>query len=306
MRVAATRRRSSILRQPKAGIVSSFRGATPAPFPALTFPTPTPTPDDAGVVPARVLAVAHRGASRDYRENTLAAFARALELGADAIELDVRVTRDGRVVVHHDADVQWERDGTVSARRRTIDRLTLAEVRAVDLGGGARIPTLDEVMELVAGRAEVFVELKRPVVADPVVACLGRHRRPYALHSFDHDAIARLAATAPHIRRGILFDDPLHDPAVELAAHLARTGARDVWPRYDLASPALVDVAHALGARVIAWTVNDVRAGVDLVAMGIDGVCSDDVRWMRASRDAGVASPVAAASSTLAPPQMPT
>lgn len=284
--------------------MSSFRGATPAPFPALT--TSRATPEDAGVIPRRVLAVAHRGASLEHRENTLGAFARALEVGADAIELDVRVTRDGAVVVHHDADVQWDGPEAVVARRAPIADLTLAAVRSVDLGGGTRIPTLDDVMELVAGRAEVFVELKRPVVAAPVVACLARHRRPYALHSFDHGAIARLAVAAPHIRRGILFDDPIHDPVAELRAHVARTGARDVWPRFDLVTPAVIETAHALGARVIAWTVNDLRSGIDLAAAGIDGICSDDVRWMRRARDGAAISPMAGDSSTLAPPQMPT
>lgn len=284
--------------------MTSFRGATPAPFAALT--NSTSTSEDAGAIPRRVLAVAHRGASVEYRENTLGAFARALALGADAIELDVRVTRDGAVVVHHDADVPWEAQRVLGPRRVQISELTLADVQAVDLGGGARIPTLDEVMELVGGRAEVFVELKRPVVSEPVVACLARHRRPYALHSFDHDAIARLAATAPQIRRGILFDDPIHDPVAELRAHLARTGARDVWPRFDLVTPAVIETAHALGARVIAWTVNDVRAGIDLAAAGVDGLCSDDVRWMRRAADEATTSPMASDSSTLAPPQMPT
>lgn len=230
------------------------------------------------------------------------AFARALELGVDAIELDVRVTRDGIVVVHHDADVRLAPRGP----RAPIERLAAAELRAVDLGGGIGIPTLDEVMELVAGRAEVFVELKRPVAEDAVLACVARHRGPYALHSFDHDAIERLAERAPHIRRGILFDDAFVDPMLELTAHLRRTQAHDVWPRHDLVTPALARAARLHGTRVIAWTVNDAQAGRAAVAAGVDGICTDDARWLLALRQPTLGSPAALPSSTLAPPMMHT
>lgn len=262
--------------------------------------SPASAPSTADALPRRLLTVAHRGASVEHRENTLEAFARALELGADAIELDVRVTRDGTVVVHHDADVPRP----AASGRTAIAALTLAELRTVDLGGGARVPTLDEVMELVAGRAEVFVELKRPVEEAPVVACVARHRAPYALHSFDHDAIARLAVRAPHIRRGILFDDPLVDPVLELTAHLHRTLAHDVWPRFDHVTPGFTDAAHALGARVIAWTINDARTGYDAARLGVDGICTDDVRWLLALNATAAGSPRPARSSTLAPPPM--
>lgn len=256
---------------------------------------------DATALPRRVLAVAHRGASTEFRENTLPAFARALALGADAIELDVRVTRDGIVVVHHDEGVRRSPDEGVPV---AIHGLSLAELRTVDLGDGTRVPTLDEVMELVAGRAEVFVELKRPVAEAPVIACVERHRAPFALHSFDHDAIARLAVRAPHIRRGILFDDPLVHPLLELTVHLDRTKAHDVWPRFDHVDRAFVDTAHALGARVIPWTVNDAATGRELTSLGVDGICTDDVRWLRTLDESTVGSPTAPASSTFAPPPM--
>lgn len=222
-------------------------------------------------MPHHPLWVAHRGASREHRENTLAAFSRALELGADAIELDVRCTADGVVVVHHDADVVTA--GTCVA----IADAPFAALQDIDLGDGERIPTLDDVCDLVGGSAELFVEIKGPGIEAQVLAALRRHGGPVAIHSFDHDAIARAAQLAPHARRGILFDAA---PA-DLAATVARTRAHDLWPRGDLATAELVQEAHALGLRVIAWTINDPADGATLIGRGVDGICTDDVRWLR-------------------------
>jgi glycerophosphoryl diester phosphodiesterase len=222
-------------------------------------------------MPHHPLWVAHRGASREHRENTLAAFSRALELGADAIELDVRCAADGVVMVHHDADV------VVGGQRVAVAAATSAELGAIDLGDGERIPTLDDVCDLVGGGAELFVEIKGAGIEAEVLAALRRHGGPVAIHSFDHEAIARAAELAPHARRGLLYDAA----PVDLAATVARTRAHDLWPRGDLATAALVQEAHALGLRVIAWTINDPADGATLIARGVDGICTDDVRWLR-------------------------
>lgn len=222
-------------------------------------------------MPHRPLWVAHRGASREHRENTLAAFARALALGADAIELDVHVTRDAVPVVHHDPDVRLG-DSTLP-----IAATTLADLRQAGMGHGAEIPTLEETCELVGARAELLVELKGANVESAVVDTLRRHAGSYAVHSFDHAAIARVAAAAPAVRRGLLYDVA----PVDLAGDVHRAAAHDLWPRADLATDALVREAHALGLRVIAWTVNDPAHGSALVANGVDALCTDDVRWLR-------------------------
>lgn len=216
----------------------------------------------------RPLRIAHRGASREFRENTMAAFTRALALGADGIELDVHVTSDGMVVVHHDPHVE------VGGSSMAIADAP-AEVVARAGDDATRIPRLDEVLDLVGDRAELFVEIKGAAIEDAVLRCLEGHTGRFAVHSFDHDAIERVARRAPHVRRGLLFDEP----PVALAAHIVRAGAHDVWPRFDLATSPFIGEAHALGARVIAWTVNDPAVGAELSARGVDGLCTDDVRW---------------------------
>lgn len=225
------------------------------------------------VVPHRPLRIAHRGASREFRENTLPAFARALALGADAIELDVHVTRDGIPVVHHDFDVHAGGGTAIPIIGATLD-----ELREVDLGGGTRIPTLAEVARVVGSSAELLVELKGHGVEEGVVTCLARHTGPWALHSFDHIAIERVAVRWPSLRRGLLFDRTPED----LPGSVARAAALDVWPRGDLATPQFVEAAHALGLRVIAWTVNDPADGALLMERGVDGICTDDVSWLPA------------------------
>ncbi len=225
-------------------------------------------------MPHHPMWVAHRGASREHRENTLAAFARALELGADAIELDVHCSADGHIIVHHDPDVVH------GGARLSIASAALDDIQAIDLGDGERIPTLEEVSELVGGSAELFVEIKGAGIEAQVIEALRRHSGPVAVHSFDHAAIERAAELAPHVRRGLLFDTPPDS----LEAAVTRTNAHDAWLRGDLATEQLVQEAHSLGLRVIAWTINDPQDGATLISRGVDGICTDDVSWLRGAQ----------------------
>lgn len=201
---------------------------------------------------------------RRARENSLAGFALALELGADGIELDVHATRDGVVVVHHDPALA---DGT------SIARTAWADLRRRESAPGVPIPTLGQVLELVAGRATVYVEIKGAAIEALVDTELRAYAGEAAIHSFDHTLIARLHAAGCPRPLGILFDAGISD--VEPA--MARTGARHVWPRFSLVTPALVDAVHALGGLVITWTVNDPDVARSLAAIGVDGLCGDDI-----------------------------
>ena len=98
-----------------------------------------------------------------------------------------------------------------------------------------------------------------------------------AVHSFDHQAILRCREIAPEIPRGILFENATGDAMIR---GLGTFDARDLWPRWDLIDARLVAEAHDAGARVIAWTVNSVASAQALVGMGVDGLCTDDVRLL--------------------------
>ncbi|MEP6690871.1 MAG: glycerophosphodiester phosphodiesterase [Gemmatimonadaceae bacterium] len=214
--------------------------------------------------------IGHRGAPRDFPENTMSSFLRAIELGADAVELDVHATSDGVVVVHHDS--------VVRGVRRAIAATTIDELSALDVGGGERIPTLAAVLDAIAPRAFVYVEIKGEGIEVKVIDEIRRASDPSrcAIHSFDHSLVRRAQAIAPELRYGVLTEHR-GDPAAQLAA----AGARDYWPSHKIVDAALVSAVHHAGGRVVAWTVNTAREARHLAGLGVDALCGDDVALLR-------------------------
>jgi glycerophosphoryl diester phosphodiesterase len=223
--------------------------------------------------PQRLERIGHRGAPRELPENTLASFERALLRGAKAIELDVHATADGVIVVHHDPALGRHVEPN-DLRGASIASMTWADLSTVELTPGSTIPRLTDVFELIGGRATIYVELKGRGIERHVAQAIAQSSCRCAVHSFDHDAIARLRVLAPGIPRGILFDRYPGD----LVTVMKYSGARDVWPTWRFINRSLVDAVHAHGGRVIAWTVNSGAAAFQLAAIGVDGVCSDDLR----------------------------
>lgn len=230
--------------------------------PPLPKPAPRPLPE----------LVAHRGASRERPENTLAAFAVALDRRAPGIELDVHATADGVVIVHHDPVPHGVYpDGR--SERRPIAELRYVELSTLRLVGEA-IPSLRDVLALVGDRAAVYVEIKGAGIERAVVDVVRASGARCAIHSFDHAAIGRVRALAPEIPRGLLFDSGDSEAMMrEMTAH----DARDLWPEATLIDAAMVDAAHRAGRRVVAWTVDDGRLASYLAAIGVDALCTDDV-----------------------------
>ncbi|MDQ2667479.1 MAG: glycerophosphodiester phosphodiesterase [Gemmatimonadota bacterium] len=207
------------------------------------------------------LRIAHRGMPTLATENTLRSFELALEYGAQGIELDVHATSDGMIVVHHDANLP---SGTELQRTR-LENL-LAEM--------PDLPTLDEVTELVNGRAQLFVEVKGVAIEGRVEVALSRYTGSAAIHSFDHELILRLARSGTKRRLGILIESDGNDALMAMT----RTGAVDLWPHHSLVTSRMVDAVHAFGGRVIPWTVNTEPEILRLAAFAVDGICTDDVR----------------------------
>ena len=215
--------------------------------------------------------IGHRGAPRERPENTLASFLRALDLGADAVELDVHATRDGVVVVHHDFVPR-----AVSSVPALVGR-PIAELTAEQLGtfsvAGEPIPTLADVLDAIASRATVYVEIKGRAIEQLVIATIARASRAGSVpvHSFDHRAVARARALDSSIASGILLVSYLVEP--EHALRAAR--ARDYWQEWSMIDEHLVRAVHAAKGRVIAWTVNEAEDARRLAAIGVDGICTD-------------------------------
>jgi glycerophosphoryl diester phosphodiesterase len=224
--------------------------------------------------------IAHRGASRERIENTLAAFERAVEHGADGIELDVHATRNGIVVVHHDP-VPHGSPEDPSLVGVPIAQLTLQELRMISLAPNTGIPTLAQTLRAVRPPTKVYVEIKGRGIAFAVVEAIRAAPAPErcAVHGFDHRIVAQVHALAPEIPGGILSTSYVIDPVHELRA----SGARDYWIWWEHVDAALCDSVHDNGGRVIVWTVNDPAVAVRLAALGVDGLCTDEVPAIRAA-----------------------
>jgi glycerophosphoryl diester phosphodiesterase len=231
--------------------------------------------------PPTVEIIGHRGSPREHRENTIASFRRAFADGADAVELDVHATRDGVIVVHHDAATNSRPgdSGTVAVIAESmLDAIQSIAVGSGGTGGTERIPTLEALLETVPRDSTVYVEVKAPRIEAEVVAVIRASGRACAVHSFDHRVARRVHDIAPEIPVGVLQTSYPVDP---LRA-IYDAGARDLWQQWELIDEALVRLVHGDARRIIAWTVNSPDVARRLLDWGVDGICSDVPGTMRA------------------------
>ncbi len=236
-----------------------------------------------GTVSHRPPVYAHRGANHGAPENTLAAFCLAQQQGADGIEMDVKLTADGEVVVMHDQTVDRTTDGHGALRN-----FRLAELRRLDAGGwfnrefhGERVPTLAEIFETLKGGILYDIELTNystplddlPEKVQALIQKFGLADN-VMVSSFFPNNISRFSRLAPTIPGGLMA-------LGGLAGALSRSfvgrwfAPRAVIPVYLDVTQSYLQHQHALGRRVIPWTVNqppDVRR---LVEWGVDGLITD-------------------------------
>ena len=223
--------------------------------------------------------IAHRGASGHSPENTLAAFERAVQLGAGFIETDLHLTRDAQFVAIHDATLERTTNG-----RGAVRDFTLAELRQLDAGMwfdreymGQRIPTLDEVLEFARKNDVIFyLEVKYDAawgMHHSLVAALQKAENAARtiVISFDQATLAALRRVDASVMMGLLADEPGPDyvkDALEL-------GARQMCPQVSLLTPDLVQRAHGADLQVATWTVNDAEAMRRVIDAGVDGIMTN-------------------------------
>jgi len=211
--------------------------------------------------------IAHRGAHLYQRENTVAAFREALRLKVDGVELDVRRTLDGALVVHHDRDVAGE---------------AIAASQADDLP--AYVPSLEEAMDVLRG-ARVNVEIKNSPsegeaydatgsLGRDVVECLRRTTLTslVTVSSFDLATCDRVRAYDPSIRVAWIVDEI---PLVEALRVAHEHGLYGVNPQFGLVTPETQRVARVFELATCAWTVNKAKHIQAMAALGVDGVITD-------------------------------
>ena len=220
----------------------------------------------------RVWNVAHRGASAERPENTLPAFELAIAQRADVVECDVRRTSDGALLILHDATVDRTTSGSGELRA-----MTAAEARALDAGGGERIPELADVLTLAAGRVRVNVDLKEADIVDDAVAVVraAGAEGGVTFISFLPEVWQRLAELAP--------DTPVIH-LIESAAGLASLAmgeagsahvATGVGVPFDIVNEGMVERMHRHGYGVFAWTVDDEDEMRRLIACDVNGIVTN-------------------------------
>src|SRR5256884_4490996 len=226
-----------------------------------------------------MLVIAHRGASGSAPENTLAAFRKAVALGATFIETDLQLSRDARFVAIHDGTVNRTTNG-----QGKVHDLSLADLRKLDAGSwfgseyaGERIPTLEEILEFSKKQDVVFyLELKPGGSWGGEHALIGALRESGEIPrtvviSFDAAIVLSLRKIEPMLMTGLLYDGQIANPLEKAVA----IGARQLVVRGDLVTPALLAEAQKKDLQVVCWTVNHPAHMRMLAAAGVDGIMSD-------------------------------
>lgn len=219
--------------------------------------------------PARtVLRIGHRGACGHAPENTLASIQKAIALGCDLTEVDAQRTADGALVLLHDERV----DRTTNGKGALAD-MTLAAVRALDAGGGQRIPTLEEALQAARGRIGLILELKAAGLAYDVCALVRASGFPGGIiyASFLHDELQHVRRADPDAHTLVLFKRLPRDPAAEAL----RLQATHVGLRFDTATAPLIASLRKARLTVFIYTVNKPADIARMRELDVDGIVSD-------------------------------
>lgn len=228
--------------------------------------------------------IAHRGASAYAPENTLSAFELAVKQEADAIELDVRLSADGHIIVIHDNTVNRTTNG-----KGMVSDLSLAALKELDAGSvyddafhGEKIPTLAEVFETVGKKIFINVELKNETIfsgelTEKVAQCVREHNMASRVlfSSYNLFALRQIDKLLPETSKGLL-------PNKGLSGFMVRTWLRELIPYQSVHIPSqyvtqgIIDNVHRQGRRLLAYTVNHPADIQRLIKLGIDGIFTDD------------------------------
>jgi glycerophosphoryl diester phosphodiesterase len=214
-----------------------------------------------------VLKIGHRGARAYEPENTLSSFRRAMELGVDAVELDVRKTRDNELVVIHNADVNKTTNGS-----GLVNELTLDEIKRFVTEKGEKIPTLEEVLDSVGRRVKVLVELKETDIEEQVLNLIRKRGLidNVILISFHEDALRKVRELDDGVATGLIYVS--HKNPIQAALDLK---AEYLLPLYRFTHSANVKKAHEKGLKVIVWTINTKEEVAEYRKKGVDGIATD-------------------------------
>lgn len=245
---------------------------------------------------ARARIIAHRGASHEAPENTLAAFRAAIEAEAEGIELDVQTSRDGVPMVIHDPSLERTTNG-----HGPVGQASAAEMAALEAGTwfqppmpGEHVPTLAAVLALLEPTPlELHIELKTARVAYPglvpavlqAVEAAGMSER-VVLSSFNHHSLLEVRRLAPRVACAPL----LYEVFIEPWRYAVQHGFRALHAQHATIDAELVRASHEAGVAVRAYTVDEPEEAQRLLALGVDGLITNEparLLRLRAQLEAG-------------------
>jgi glycerophosphoryl diester phosphodiesterase len=211
--------------------------------------------------------VANKGASAYEPENTLPAIERAIELGADAVKVDVRKTKDGVLVTFQDEDLK--RLFNVDVK---LEDITYEELINYKVCGQTKVPKFDEIMDLVKGKVKLVVDVEVKEIINQIAEALKNKGllNDTMIVSRDMETILRFKEISKDVVAGLIITHP-YPHIVSLRRH----GIEYLLPRFNLVRGRMVKEAHAKGLGIIAWVVNDVSIAARLRGLGIDAIITD-------------------------------
>ncbi len=229
------------------------------------------------------LVIGHKGASKTCPENTLKAFKKAIELKADYIEFDVHLSKDKKIVVSHDPDIQ-----RITGQPGIIKEMTLSELKQFDFGEGEQIPTMEEVIEVTKGKIGLQVEIKARGLEKQLVSILKREGliETTIISCFIHSKLLKIQKLEPNLKLAalepaIIGRDVLPSDHEKIVANAVKNNFFAIHPEYSLITEDFIKLSHKNGLRVHAWTVNDKEVMRKFVRMGIDGIITDDIEALK-------------------------
>ncbi|MFX1365289.1 MAG: glycerophosphodiester phosphodiesterase [Promethearchaeota archaeon] len=232
----------------------------------------------------KILIIAHRGASNVAPENTLKAFQKAIELRADYIEFDIHQTKDRELVIRHDANIS-KLDGTMSL----IRDMTLKELKAIDIGQGEKIPTLNELIEISKGNIGLWVEIKVQKLGKVLIEILKNEDllETSIISSFIFRELQELKKIISGLKLGLILSEKMTSQrmVIKFCRKAIKNNFLAIHSYWRHINKEIVEFSHSNNLKVNAWTaiyesINDSDLK-ELVNLGIDGLIHNDIQQAR-------------------------
>ncbi|MHA2037984.1 MAG: glycerophosphodiester phosphodiesterase [Promethearchaeota archaeon] len=228
---------------------------------------------------AKILTIAHRGASNLAPENTLKAFKTAIELKADYIEFDVHQSKDGEIVIMHDGNTL-----RTTGHFGIISRMTLSALKELDCGNGEKIPTLLELIEIAKGKIKLNCEIKARGIAEKIIKIFRNLNvtETTIISSFNHDILVKIQKLDPIIKLASLEPTRTGMISRKKMLNLAiKYNFYAINPFYKLVNLQFVEKAHKNGIKVFPWTVDSISSMKKMVKIGVDGIITNKVSKLK-------------------------